>query len=69
MEKSDRRPFKRFLDRSNNIHFKVVSTNNGLFNLYEGANFTRDNGDTNQHCQQQLAQLHKLPVHPKKKTK
>jgi hypothetical protein len=35
MEKSDRRPFKRFLDRSNNIHFKVVSTNNGLFNLYE----------------------------------
>ena len=35
MELCDRRPSKRFLDRSKNIHFKAVGTSNGLFNLYE----------------------------------
>jgi hypothetical protein len=35
MELCDRRPSKRFTDRSKNIHFKVVQTKEGLFNLYE----------------------------------
>ena len=35
MELCDRRPSKNFTDRSKNIHFRVVATSNGLFNLYE----------------------------------
>ena len=39
MEQCDRRPIKRFLDRSKNIHFKVVPSN-GLFNLYKSTDGT-----------------------------
>lgn len=35
MEATDRRPSKKFIDRSKNVHFKVVQTTEGLFNLYK----------------------------------
>lgn len=35
MELCDRKPVKEFLDRSKKLYFKVVQTDNGLFNLYE----------------------------------